>query len=451
MPELTEQQKLQAEKDARNKERLLDQTEVNYTPVSMQMGKACAGCRWFEPAESWGDGEDRIPSCHLVYSWPQSIQPTGYCDRYEIVPVPQPFTQTPMPVVIVDPETLDIGTAELSDVAAQVEPGIVQRLINTLKNSLSSKESDGATAFKVVGNHWIASWSNNLEDRDGEIFTAKAIDDFVTRVDMGVTPLPELWVWHVPGSRIGQAEWVDRHGHFLMAMGTFDESPAGEKARTYYAKHSGSKSLSHGFTFPVNQFDGKHYHQFNTFEISLLPRGAEANLYTSLEGVKAMAKVISEAKKAELFAAFGEEVGARILAAEDAKGKALDELGVASKDFVAVNENDGAANKQAVANADKAFAALVPDLMEGSAEAVIAATEAVNVAKKAVADVALMRKELTAGLAEVKAIRDGAPRASQSAKTIVKEDDTLAKKSQAGLTPEQEALSEALPGLYKQG
>lgn len=343
------------------------------------------------------------------------------------------------------------GAAKAVTPPAADEKALLERVWDRIQERIGRKDADESTAFKVVGNHWVASWSNNLEDRDGEIFTAKAIDDFVVRVDMGVAALPELWVWHVPGTRIGQAEWVDRHGHFLMAMGTFDETPAGEKARDYYAKHSNSKSLSHGFTFPVSQFDGKHYHQFNTFEISLLPRGAEANLYTSLEGVKEMAKVISEAKKAELFAAFGEDVGARILAAEEAKGKALDDLGVASKDFVAVNADEGEANKQAVANADKTFTALVPDLMEGSAEAVTAALEAVNVAKKAVADVAAMRKELTAALAEVAAIRDGAPRASQSSKTIVKETDPLAVKSQGGLTAEQEALSEVLTGLYKIG
>ena len=103
-------------------------------------------------------------------------------------------------------------------------------------------------------------------------------------------------------------------------------------------------------------------------------------MYTSLEGVKAMAKVISEAKKSEVFAAFGEELGKRILEAEEVKGKALEGL-VEYKDFVQPEGSKAATNAQALADADKAFKDLMPDLMEGSAEAVSAALEAVKVAK----------------------------------------------------------------------
>lgn len=301
-------------------------------------------------------------------------------------------------------------------ISARIWQRISSKLADALESAgIGRKSDDEHSAFKVAGNHFLCVWSNNFEDRDGEIFTAKAIDDFVTRVDMGIAPTPELWVWHVPGSRVGKADWVDRHGHFLMAMGTFDDTPHGQHARDYYQKHGGKKSLSHGFTYPADQFDGKHYGSFNTFEISLLPRGAEANLFTSLEGVKAMAKVISETKKAELFAAFGEELGTRILASEDAKGKALDELGIASKDFTADPAVAADTSAQALANADKAFKDLVPDLMEGSAEAVSAALEAVKAVKAQNAEIADLRKELDLMRAELR-LR---PRASQSQETEV--------------------------------
>lgn len=311
------------------------------------------------------------------------------------------------------PAGYDFGKA-LAEQKQADEDSLLDRIWDGIKERLGWKsDGDEATGFKVAGNHWLATWSNNFEDRDGEIFTAKAIDDYVTRVDMGIVPAPELWVWHLPGTRVGQASWVDRHGHFLMAMGTFDATPQGQNARDYYQKHAGKKSLSHGFTYPADQFDGKHYRSFNTFEISLLPRGAEANLFTSLEGVKAMANVINETKKAELFAAFGEELGTRILAAEEAKGKALDELGIASKDFT---QPDGeAASKQTTEQANKAFTELVPDLMEGSAEAVAAALEAVKAVKAQNATIAEMRKELDA----VKETVGQRPRASQSPATVI--------------------------------
>lgn len=348
---MTDEEKLQAEKRARNKERLLDQVEVNYTPVSMQAGKACAGCRWFEPAESWREGEDRIPSCHLVNSWPQSIQPTGYCDRYEVIPAAEPPTQTPIPVVIIDPETLDTkddsppeepDEAEVDDAtddeAAPMNPAeksVFDRVWARIQERLGSKEASDGTGFKVAGNHWLAIWSNDFKDREGEIFTRKAIDEYVRRTETGLVPLPELWDSHIPGTRSGQAEFVARHGHFLIALGRFDDTPKGQAAKAFYQKHAHQQGISHGYRFPSSQFDGKHYHAFNTFEISPLQRGAEANRFTSLEGIKAM--VISDKQRERINKVFKDQAD-QILADLDEGGKALEELGVEFKEFAEVPE-----------------------------------------------------------------------------------------------------------------
>lgn len=315
------------------------------------------------------------------------------------------------------------------NLGVDAEEKTFERIWRRIKERLNPTPEFEATGIKVVGNRWLVAYSNNFEDRDGEIFTAKAIDDYVARVDMGIVPPPELWVWHLPGTRIGQADWVDRHDHFVIAMGTFDDTPQGQKARDYYAQQTGKKNLSHGFKFAIGagysggDFDGKHFHKFNTFEISLLPRGTEANMFTSLEGVKAMAKEVTEAKKAEILAVFGEDDGKRILENLTAKGKALEELGVAYKDFVEVDPVTPAATK-AVENADKSFRELVPDLMEGSAEAVVAALEAVKEVKTLRQQV----KELTENYTEVRKQVDLRPRiASKSDETALSETSEFGK------------------------
>ncbi len=456
---------------------MYQQADVDYVTVSPSLPAACAACRWFNSYGSYYDGGQH-PDCRIVESYPNPIEATGWCSKFEAMPEAPP--QTPMPVVIVDADVMEVvvGAAELgvkgtddelranaqrlaaaiertarnavkadepppadedepadtpdpeadedtAEVATVNVPSGIRKLMLNLQSEIAKafgrKSSDDFTGFKVVGDNWLAVWSNNFKDRDGEIFTAKAIDDYVERADMSVVPLPELWVWHIGKSvRIGAADWVGRQGHFLFAAGTFDADDKAQAAKAYYAKHADKTTISHGFTFPPEQFDGKQYHQFNTFEISLLPTGVEANLYTSLAGVKAME--LNEAKKKYMAEVFGEERAGQILADWEKRGKALEALGVAYKDFVGTDGNADAlteARKEAREKAEKAFGELLSDALEGGAEAILAATEAVTVAKALKSDSAELRKEVTALKALVAEIRDGAPRASQSAQTVV--------------------------------
>lgn len=271
------------------------------------------------------------------------------------------------------------GDAKAWRESTAIEDGVFARVWNAIQSMLGTKDKDELTSFKVVGNHWLITWSNDFKDRDGEIFTRKAIDDYINRIDMGVVPKPELWVWHIPGTRIGQAEWVDRHEHFVLAGGSFDDTPDGQSAKAYYAEHAGEKGISHGFKFSADQFDGKHYHQFNSFELSPLPLGGEANLFTSFEGVKALN--MNERKEQELVSVFGKARAEQIIANLDKRGKALEAYEVEYKDFVATGTPAAAVNDKAVANAEAAFKDLFPDLLEGSTEALQGSTEAIKEVK----------------------------------------------------------------------
>lgn len=263
-----------------------------------------------------------------------------------------------------------------------VEDSIVRRVVDAIKG-IGRKDDSETTGFKVLNNHWLAVYSNNFKDRDGQFFPQREIDNYIARVDMGIVPKPELQVWHAgKATAIGSADWVARHGHFTLAAGQFYGSDPAQTAKAYYAKNAKDTGISHGFTYPAKDFDGKSFRGFNTFEISLLPRGAEANWYTSLEGVKAMA--LDEKKLAYLKEVFTEEHAARILADWDKRGKALEELNVEFKDFVATDSESAAnatAHKEAVDLANKSLVELFPDLMEGSAESLTAAVEAVKAVK----------------------------------------------------------------------
>lgn len=314
------------------------------------------------------------------------------------------------------PSTSEDAVASPDNKALDEKPRVKkswrQKVDSRLKEwGLLPSEDDVQTSFKVVGNHWLLTWTNNFKDRDDEIFPEKEIDAYIARVDIGIVPKPELMIWHAGKAfRVGAAEQIAGHGHFGIAAGVFDTTDAGQAARDYYTipAHAKDTTISHGFTFPQKEFDGKHYKQFNTFEISLLPRGAEANLYTSLEGVKAMK--IDERKKPYFEEIFGKDLFAKMLTNLDEKGKALEELGAEYKDFTGADLT--VTDTKAL---EASFKELIPDLIEGSAEAVTSSLEAVKLVKA-------MKQRLDNQDAELASVRQALamrPRASQSPSTVV--------------------------------
>lgn len=399
-----------------SKEWYLQQETVSYVPLSATDGQACANCRWFK---TYGDEYSPQDACHIVSNWPDSIEPTGWCNRWEARPSME-MSVAPVPVVIVEPE---------AEGEASRKESLLRRAANVIR-SLRVPDDTGS-GVKVQGNHWIATWSNNFEDRDGEIFTEKAIDDYVGRVDLGIVPPPELWVWHAgKQTRIGQADWVARHDHFLIASGTFDDTPRGRKAQRYYQRHARHTKCSHGFTYPRRAFDGTHYEAFNSFEITFLPSGVEANRFTSLDGVKSMS--VTPEKQQYLEEVFGKDEAKAILEDLQKKGKALEDIGAAYKDFSEPTDASDSASKDAAASVEASLKALIAEVMSDSAEV----TQSVATFGKALQ---AMQQRLDTLEAENKSLRDElklAPRASQSQRTVVENDkDTeaaLREKDDAG-------------------
>jgi hypothetical protein len=240
---------------------------------------------------------------------------------------------------------------------------IPANFVESVKSLFTKPEP--ATGFKAYGDNWLAVYSNNFEDREGEIFPAKAIDEYVTRLDTGITPQPELWVWHKGGSvRIGQANTTFRIGGFVVSAGEFDSTDVGQHAKATLPKEK-DLGMSHGFQYDPASFDGKHYWKYNTFEISVLPRKAAANLFTSFEEIKAMPMTKDQREFiARITGKPAEELEKSL---EDAT-KSLESAGVAYKDFTAVPDDEPAVSEKTIEQANKAFGALVSDLTESLAD-----------------------------------------------------------------------------------
>lgn len=188
------------------------------------------------------------------------------------------------------------------------------------------------SGIKVIGNNWFARYSNAFQDREKEFFPVEAIDRYIERVDTGVVPSPELWVWHTP-IVIGKAKTIARIDKFVVAAGTFGDDAVSQAAKGYLSQHKAK--LSHGFIFDKDKFKDGAYWDYNTFEISILPfgKGVEANAYTNFE-VKDMK--ISDEKRKFFAEMFGKETAEALIANTEKASKALEDAGVQFKDFTHV-------------------------------------------------------------------------------------------------------------------
>lgn len=137
------------------------------------------------------------------------------------------------------------------------------------------KDTDG-------GYRWFGIYSNMYRDVEEEIISKASHKRYVEMVDKGEYPMPELWLWHVPGSAIGVADWVsfDDQTGFAMASGTV------KKEFSNVAENlSGIENLamSHGMSdssVKRDNLDKSVIIEHQTVEVSALPLESAANKLT---------------------------------------------------------------------------------------------------------------------------------------------------------------------------
>jgi hypothetical protein len=183
---------------------------------------------------------------------------------------------------------------------------------------------------------WLAIYSNKWRDDDNppEILASSAHKDFEEAVDKGDWPYPETWLWHIPGTRFGVADFVtyDDSG-FALASGTVDK---GKEDIAEALAQEDDLATSHGM--PVKEIerdkeDSTIITRYRSVEISPLPREAAANKYgTGFEILQEVKMAIPEHKRPSVEKWLGAD---RMKALEDFlsdKAKELDELDIQSKD-----------------------------------------------------------------------------------------------------------------------
>lgn len=416
---------------------VFEQTQVAYTTLSTNPSQACANCIFFRDTDYDGIGYQH---CAIVEAYPDPILPTGICNHWEAKPVTSAselVEELAEAVTDVVEGAVDAMVAMMPTVTMEMAAkpkSLLQRAKETL---FPAKEESAFNVFK--GNdgkwYWIAKYTNAYQDKEGEIFTEKSHEEFIRRVDMGLVDKPELWTWHTKGSKHGQADTVFGVGRIMVAIGHFDETKEAQTAIKYYQKNADKIKLSHGALAPKWAIHDGLIESYNTFEISTLPIGSEANPYTSYEAIKSMQP---DSKKLDWVATvLGKEKAEAIVKDTAEYSKSLDDMQVRYKDFAQVSPPDTAPTTEVQKSMGEAFIEMVKD--QGEFVSLLKAMENRQNATDELVK-SLTKRAEAAETAEVelrKIVNAGPRRPSEDGNTQVTDQAELAK-AQAAL-PNNEA------------
>ena len=285
-------------------------------------------------------------------------------------------------------------TVSLPTINGKLDKDYLEKLANSDEAVNIEPTIATNTGFKVLktadGYRWLGWVSNKFIDREGEILTDKAHNDYVAWLDQNPQAAPQLWTYHIPGTgRKNKADfWAYLNG-FLLLGGKLTDTEAERLQK------AGDMGMSHGFY--VLEKQGNLINKYRTFEATVLPYKAAANLWTKFS-VKELENMASKGMSAEQRELAVQLHGAEFVAALESDtskmNEALDKAGVQSK-----QKEDGAIGGGKEIPAD---AVLVEEIQATEAE-VEAVLNAQDLAKS-VAE--LVTKQLNpAGLQEaIKAV-----------------------------------------------
>ena len=132
---------------------------------------------------------------------------------------------------------------------------------------------------------WLAAYSSNYLDDDypRDIISKDAHVNFISKVQNKEIPYPELWLWHLKGTAIGEADYMfyDEDNGIAMATGFIYNGM--DSIAKNIAKLPVEMGVSHGMINVMrNKDDKKVIDDYVTIEISILPLAAAANKMTSI-------------------------------------------------------------------------------------------------------------------------------------------------------------------------
>ena len=187
------------------------------------------------------------------------------------------------------------------------------------------------------GEKWVLTWTtNSFEDRDKEIFTAEALEDYVKRHE-DEEAKGAFWFWHIPGSKFGTIKWQGMSGRFLVEAGPFDETDVGKAFKAFLEEHpDGHPTIapegwgtSHGFVYKSGDREDGVYDWLEKHETTVLPGHVAANPYNPGKAMEVF--TVDKKQRAALEAIGGKDLADQVVALGEGMTKDLEDAGVAYK------------------------------------------------------------------------------------------------------------------------
>lgn len=409
---------------------LFEQQDVNYVTLSSIQGQACANCIFYR--SSGFDGID-WPHCHIVADWPDPIEPTGRCDRWEAKPEPPP---PPVDVAEAIDNLADAIESVVSGDMMEMEMSAEGRrevfispsdgTVAALRKSLTGKLKSGLSVLKdAAGRRYMFMvTSNGYKDRDKEHVATKALQAYVdacwTGDDTAFVGDNAHYIWHVKelGS-ISDLMFADVWSGFLVELWREQtDNPIAKAFYNFVECHDEIEwGASHGFQGVLKSDTFTHIHKF---ESSSLPLEAAANLLTLSEVLPMSVKSKRDTFLNQMFKEeFGIENAAAMLHEGPDKLRAeLAKNGVQAKSLGEGSEALKQAKADAIANTADTLISMVE--LQDEFEKQLATAE--QRATAAEAKVTAFETQLAGYEKEVKDLRalvNAGPRAASTAKETV--------------------------------
>lgn len=392
------------------------------------------------PAERW-DAQVQAAANKLIGWWPEAFDKPAPPSIFRLAGKEPPA-----------------GESQASEPAAEEKEGRrlkktwrqkLQEAYETIKEMLAWSDYEGedkqlvigTTGFRIKqinGEPWFLAWSTNaFKDREGEIFSTKALEKYVSEAekneDRGYFNL-----WHIPGTDFAKKEWQGVVGRILVEAGPFLKDAKGQAALKFFKQHPANHpglapegwGMSPEYRFLPEDRDDKVYDWVWITRTSVLAKAAAANVYT--KGGLQMALSEDQVKAAQEI--FGEALAGQIIKEAETESKELEQAGVAHK-----GKDEPAPTAEEIANELLKHFNLTEALTELNEK--IAAVEAKVEAK-------LAEMEQTAATKAANDITKAmfrATRASQAPETEVEDGDKL--KTQK---PKETQYDKSLAGTFFQ-
>lgn len=231
---------------------------------------------------------------------------------------------------------------ELSELVSEVVQKVVAKIRSAAKKVGIGQAKKKQSALTIIKNtkdvsgdfpyRWVGKVSGNFKDRDGEIITQEAHEEYVSWLhekvfDKRPELAPEFRTWHTPGTgRKARADAAAFLNGFLVMSGPLTRSEAHALVK---ASEKNDLGMSHGF---IGVKESNYIVRYRSYEVSDLPVKFAAYPWSSLETIQKEALTMSKDKIKHLKAIVGDEIVEELLEDTELKQAALRDLDIDEKD-----------------------------------------------------------------------------------------------------------------------